>query len=275
RPSEDQWETLLKLIEDNKELLYGQFLAPGGVVRTRLKWEEIAATLNNVPEASAWFGLRSLARSNLGLIAAYRNGTGGGPAIDIAGLAMSALHKKVLNLTEITAAVGTNCPDPLRIQLESHVQLGRACVNGSTMDHREAAGGIIPEDADDFLVELDGNSPHTNKVAEVEDDSLELHDEDIGSPNLESSMAIKMPQTYGTNDSFTMIDLTKFEEDEWPMVLNGSPKQSETEVAHSPVNSKVLIHTPPNKDSGFTPSMKRFHDKDSTITLSDIYLLPQ
>ncbi|KAK3926352.1 Putative nuclease [Frankliniella fusca] len=112
-------------------------------------------------------------------------------------------------------------------------------VEGNEDVDAEVADKATLLDIDDFIVELDGNSPHTNKFAEVEDDNLEMHDEALGgSPNLESSMAIKrMPQTYGTNDSFTMIDLTKFEEDEWPMVLNGSPKQSVTEVAHSPVNS--------------------------------------
>ncbi|XP_052130890.1 uncharacterized protein LOC127751412 [Frankliniella occidentalis] len=120
RPSDDQWNTLIDLIAMDKEILHGQFLAPGGVQRTHQKWEDIAAIVNSVPGATvtkdgeqwrlAWVGLRSRARTSLRNMSAYRNGTGGGPDVDVAGLAISKLYKRVLGLTGITAAVGSRCP---------------------------------------------------------------------------------------------------------------------------------------------------------------------
>ncbi|KAE8740775.1 hypothetical protein FOCC_FOCC013699 [Frankliniella occidentalis] len=115
------------MLNGDKELLHGQFLAPNGVVRTRIKWENIAVKLNNVPGATviksgeqfrlAWLGLKTRARASLRSRAAYRNGTGGGPDADLVGLGKSDLHSRVLNMTGLTAAVGTAWPDPLRIQL--------------------------------------------------------------------------------------------------------------------------------------------------------------
>lgn len=56
RATEAQWEVLLSLLANDKELLHGQFLAAGGVVRTKRRWEEVAITLNAVPSGASKSG---------------------------------------------------------------------------------------------------------------------------------------------------------------------------------------------------------------------------
>lgn len=43
---------LIQQIAGDRELVHGEFLAPGGVVRVKRRWEEIAAAVNAVPRAT-------------------------------------------------------------------------------------------------------------------------------------------------------------------------------------------------------------------------------
>ncbi|XP_034248982.1 uncharacterized protein LOC117649906 [Thrips palmi] len=127
RPSPQQWTALLGLIANDAELVHGEFKGPLGVVRVRRRWDEIAQILNAMPNApvqrdgekwkSTWISLRGRAREAFRLLAKYRAGTGGGPLAEFVGLGLSPLYEQVLSMTGTRAAVGSNCPNPLQIQL--------------------------------------------------------------------------------------------------------------------------------------------------------------
>ncbi|XP_052125101.1 uncharacterized protein LOC113213056 isoform X2 [Frankliniella occidentalis] len=165
-PSDAQWSKLLQLIAGDKELLHTQFLAPGGVVRVPAKWEAIAIELNKIPGCkktgekwhAAWIGLRGRARQALRLKNAYRQRTGGGPSANVAGLKLSELHQKVINLNGTTAALGTGCPNPLQLNLardraaapEDAVNAAAPLVLPAPQDAVNAAAPLVlpaPQDA--------------------------------------------------------------------------------------------------------------------------------
>ncbi|XP_034232895.1 uncharacterized protein LOC117640481 [Thrips palmi] len=122
----EQWNCLMDILAHDKELLHGDFKGPNGVIRTRQRWEDIAAVLNQIPGdqkdgagwKESWNKLKLRARDACRKRAAYMAGTGGGPVASIVGLGLSALHERVINLTGLKAALGSHAPDPLQIQLD-------------------------------------------------------------------------------------------------------------------------------------------------------------
>ncbi|KAK3928719.1 SH3 domain-containing protein [Frankliniella fusca] len=124
-PSAAQWDRLLTILSNDNELLHCNFTAPLGAVRVPRRWVEIAIELNAMGGASktgekwkdSWINLRGRARDALRKQMNYLHGTGGGPEVDLAGLGLSPLYQRVINLTGFRAALGTGCPNPLQIQL--------------------------------------------------------------------------------------------------------------------------------------------------------------
>ncbi|KAK3911429.1 Bifunctional protein GlmU [Frankliniella fusca] len=126
-PSAAQWDRLLTILSNDNELLHCNFTAPLGAVRVPRRWVEIAIELNAMGGASktgekwkdSWINLRGRARDALRKQMNYLHGTGGGPEVDLAGLGLSPLYQRVINLTGFRAALGTGCPNPLQIPLHS------------------------------------------------------------------------------------------------------------------------------------------------------------
>ncbi|KAK3909720.1 ATP-NADH kinase YEF1 [Frankliniella fusca] len=121
-PSAAQWDRLLTILSNDNELLHCNFTAPLGAVRVPRRWVEIAIELNAMGGASktgekwkdSWINLRGRARDALRKQMNYLHGTGGGPEVDLAGLGLSPLYQRVINLTGFRAALGTGCPNPLQ-----------------------------------------------------------------------------------------------------------------------------------------------------------------